>query len=311
MSSMSSTSSSTRSSPSAPSEATPADAPSSAMLLAEIERSLAAHLDAQPQVPPRLLAAARHAVLGGGKRLRPLLCLRSALAVGGRLEKALDAASAIEFVHAFSLVHDDLPALDDDDLRRGRPTVHKAFDEATAILAGDFLLAVAAQAAASSPVDALRVLRELLAATNEMIFGQIEDTLGGTDPQLPEAEQLRQIHARKTGALIEAACRLGGICAGADAPRLAALDRFGRVIGQMFQAVDDLLDETQTTQHLGKAAGKDREAGKLTYPRVHGLDGTRRLVESMRAEAIDALAPLDGAADPLRVLVEDLAVRTK
>jgi len=287
------------------------ESPTRETLLAIVERSLAAHLDAQPDPPPRLIAAARHAVLGGGKRLRPLLCLQSALALGGRVEDALDAAVAVEFVHAFSLVHDDLPALDDDDLRRGRPTVHKAFDEATAILAGDFLLAIAAQAAAASPVDGRRSARDLLAATNEMIFGQVQDTLGGTDPTLPEAEQLRTIHARKTGALIAAACRLGAIAARAKPTSLDALDRFGRTIGQMFQAVDDLLDETQTTEHLGKAAGKDRDAGKLTYPRVHGVDGTRRLVEAMRLEAIEALADLGDAADPLRRLVEDLAVRTK
>jgi len=289
----------------------PSAAPTRETLLEEIERRLAAHLDAQPDPPAALLEAARYAVLGGGKRLRPLLCLRSALAVGGRLEDALDAAVSVEFVHAFSLVHDDLPALDDDDLRRGRPTVHKAFGEAIAILAGDFLLAVAAQAAAASPIDAERSAREVLAATNEMIFGQVQDTLGGTDPSLPADEQLRAIHARKTGALITVACRLGGIAGRAEATRLAALDRFGTVIGQMFQAVDDLLDETQTTEHLGKAAGKDRDAGKLTYPTVHGVEGTRRLVETMRREAIDALGGFGAAADPLRELVEDLAVRTR
>jgi len=308
---MSSTSSSTEPASTEPAIVAAGTTPPSEALRAQIERTIAEHLDAQPNPPPRLLEAARHAVLGGGKRLRPMLVLRSALAVGGRVEDALDVAVAVEFVHAFSLVHDDLPALDDDDLRRGRPTLHKAFDEATAILAGDFLLAVAAQAATASPVDGRRSVRELLAATNEMIFGQVQDTLGGTDPTLPQAEQLREIHARKTGALIAVACRLGGIAARADDRSLAALDRFGRVIGQMFQAVDDLLDETQTTEHLGKAAGKDRNAGKLTYPRVHGLDGTRRLVESMRREAIEAIAPLDASADPLRRLVEDLAVRTR
>ncbi|MGA0418837.1 MAG: polyprenyl synthetase family protein [Phycisphaerales bacterium] len=296
---------------SSPCDSSAGSAPATSTLLDKIERALADRLDAQPDPPPRLLAAARHAVLGGGKRLRPILCLRAALAVGGRIEDAVDVASAVEFVHAFSLVHDDLPALDDDDLRRGRPTVHKAFDEATAILAGDFLLAVAAQSAAASPVDAGRATRELLAATNEMIFGQLQDTLGGTDPSLPEADQLRAIHARKTGALIAVSCRLGALAGRADEPTVAALDRFGGVLGQMFQAVDDLLDETQTTEHLGKAAGKDREAGKLTYPRIHGIEGTRRLIESMRESSLAAISDLGRVADPLRDLVEDLAVRTR
>lgn len=280
-------------------------------LLEAIEETLAAQLDAQAEAPPRLLEAARYAVLGGGKRLRPLLCLRSAIAAGGRAEAALLAAASVEFVHAFSLVHDDLPALDDDDLRRGRPTVHRAFDEATAILAGDFLLAVAVETVAASQIEPQRSTRELLAATNRMIFGQVYDTLGGTDPALPREQQLRGIHERKTGAMIRVSCRLGAIAASASPACFAALDAYGVVIGQMFQAVDDLLDETQTTEHLGKAAGKDREAGKLTYPGVHGIEGTRSLVESMRAEAMRSLAPLGPEAEPLRSLAEELATRTR
>ena len=284
---------------------------SSTALLDAIETTLAARIEAETDAPPRLLEAARYAVLGGGKRLRPLLCLRSAIAAGGRYEDALLPGAAAELVHAFSLVHDDLPALDDDDLRRGRPTVHKAFDEATAVLAGDFLLTLALGTVAASKVDPSRATRELIRATNAMIYGQVYDTLGGTDPTLPLEAQLRGIHERKTGAMIRVSCRLGAIAGGASHEAFQALDAYGIVIGQMFQAVDDLLDETQSTEHLGKAAGKDRDAGKLTYPRVHGLEGTRSLIESMRREAIEALSPLGETAEPLRSLAEDLATRTK
>lgn len=280
-------------------------------LLAKVEQELADRLDRQVDAPPRLLDACRYAVLGGGKRLRPLLCLRSAEAVGGRVEDALPAAAAVEFVHAFSLVHDDLPALDDDDLRRGRPTLHRAFDEAMAVLAGDFLSMLAIETVGELRQEPERATRELVRATNSMIFGQVYDTLGGTDPSLPPAEQLRAIHDRKTGAMIAVSCRLGGLSAAADPEAMRSLDRYGAVIGQMFQAVDDLLDETQTTEHLGKAAGKDREAGKLTYPRVHGIDGTRRIVAGMLEESLNALRPFGTAAEPLRALAEDLARRTR
>lgn len=297
--------------PSAPAHRVTRHAADTNDLLAKVEQELADRLDRQVDAPPRLLEACRYAVLGGGKRLRPLLCLRSAEAVGGRIDDALPAAAAVELVHAFSLVHDDLPALDDDDLRRGRPTLHRAFGEAMAILAGDFLSTLAVETVGELRHAPERATRELVRATNAMIFGQVYDTLGGTDPSLPPAEQLRAIHDRKTGAMIAVSCRLGGLSAAADPEALRSLDRYGAVIGQMFQAVDDLLDETQTTEHLGKAAGKDREAGKLTYPRVHGLDGTRRLVAEMLEEAVAAVRPLGSAADPLRVLAEDLARRTR
>lgn len=287
-------------------ESTPTQA-----LLEAVEATLASRIDAETEAPPRLLEAARYAVLGGGKRLRPLLCLRSAIAAGGRHEDALLSAAAVELIHAFSLVHDDLPALDNDDLRRGRPTLHRAFDEATAVLAGDFLMTIAMGAVAASPVDPQSATRELVQATNAMIFGQVYDTLGGTDPSLPLEVQLRSIHDQKTGAMIRVSCRLGAIAAGASTVAFKALDAYGIVIGQMFQAVDDLLDETQSTEHLGKAAGKDRDAGKLTYPRVHGLEGTRSLIETMRRQAIASLSPFGEEAAPLRSLAEDLATRTK
>ncbi len=286
-------------------------APSTEELLAHVESHLAAAIDGAMEAPPRLLEAARHAVLGGGKRLRPLLCIRAALAAGGRVDEALHSATAIELIHAFSLVHDDLPALDNDDLRRGRPTVHRAFGEAMAILCGDFLLGLACATISEGPVEPLRATQELLHATNRMIFGQVFDTLGGTDSSAEADEQLRAIHALKTGALILVSCRLGGIAAAAPPAIVSSLDHYGIALGQMFQAVDDLLDETQTTEHLGKAAGKDRDAGKLTYPRVHGLEGTRTRIEGLRVKALAAISGMGPEADPLRQLAEELATRSR
>lgn len=289
----------------------PSAAPRSDRLLEQVEASLERCLECHPDAPPRLLEACRHAVLGGGKRMRPRLCVLSAEAAGGTLAAALPAACAVELVHCFSLVHDDLPALDDDDLRRGRPTVHRAFGEATAILAGDYLLGIALETLLRSGPRGGDLAAELSAATNRMIIGQVWDTLGDTGEALSPAAQLRRIHGDKTGALITAACRLGGIAAGADPGRLASLTAFGTAIGQMFQAVDDLLDETQSSEHLGKTAGKDLKAGKLTYPLVHGQSGTREAIRHLHVEAVAALSPLGAEADPLRQLAEGLAVRTR
>jgi geranylgeranyl diphosphate synthase type II len=280
-------------------------------LLDSVETALSETLLLHRDAPPRLIEACRHAVLGGGKRLRPLLCLRCCEAVGGRGADALPAACAVELVHCFSLVHDDLPALDDDDLRRGRPTVHRAFDEATAILAGDYLMGLAFETLLGHARHGARLAAELATATNRMIVGQVWDTLGETREGLPAAAQLRRIHRDKTGALILGACRLGAICGGADEEALAAITTFGDAAGEMFQAVDDLLDETQSTEHLGKASGKDREAGKLTHPAVHGLDGTRAAIEALRVRAIEALRPFEGAGEPLAALAEQLAARTR
>ncbi|MFZ9915443.1 MAG: polyprenyl synthetase family protein, partial [Phycisphaerales bacterium] len=246
-----------------------------------------------------------------GKRLRPILILESARACGGSVDDALPAAVAMEFVHAFSLVHDDLPALDDDDMRRGRPTCHVAFGEAMAILGGAALLAGAAIGAAACPRNGDAAAQLLLHATCDMIAGQVHDTLGGFPDDLALPARLELIHRKKTGALIEASCRMGALAAGADAARVAALGRYGERIGLMFQIVDDLIDATQSAEHAGKATGKDADAGKLTYPSVHGLEGSRREVARLHAEALEALAPLGAAADPLRNLLGYLARRTK
>lgn len=266
--------------------------------------------DADAELAPRLREAMRYAALGGGKRVRPILVLRAAEAAGGRHADAMPAAVALELVHCFSLVHDDLPALDNDDLRRGRPTAHKAFGEALAILAGDALLSTAMEVALRSPVNTAEIARELAEATTAMISGQVYDTLGGFAGTPGPDERLRLIHRNKTGALIRCACRMGALAADGPA-HLPALTAYGQALGLMFQVVDDILDETQSTAHLGKAAGKDRDAGKMTYPAVHGLEESRRTVERLRQEALDAIAPLGPEAEPLRAAAVALAIRTR
>ena len=279
-------------------------------LLAEVEAALVGTLDAH-DLAPRLREAMRYAALGGGKRVRPMLVLRACEAVGGRRADAMPAAVALEFVHCFSLVHDDLPALDNDDLRRGRPTTHKAHGEALAILAGDALTSVAFEVALDSPVRPAEIARELGAATTAMISGQVYDTLGGFAGAEGAAERLKLIHDNKTGALIRCACRMGALCGSPDEARLEALGTYGDAMGLMFQAVDDILDETQSTEHLGKASGKDRDAGKLTYPAVFGLDESRRHVDTLLDRSMQALRPLGTAAEPLRDLAKALATRTR
>lgn len=277
---------------------------------AAIEARLAHHV-AHADYAPNLRDAVEYALLGGGKRLRPTLVLACARAAGGAVEDALDAAAAIEMVHAFSLVHDDLPALDNDDLRRGRPTLHRAKGEAMAILAGDALLALAFQAASASRTGALRIVMELSRATNAMITGQVHDTLGGFPEGMAAVDRLERIHANKTGALLVCSCRMGALSAGASEPLLALLSTWGTLNGIMFQAVDDLIDETQTAEHAGKAVGKDRDAGKLTYPIVHGLERTRSEIERLRTEAIATLSPLGPAGETLGRLTDYLAGRTR
>lgn len=289
---------------------TPSATPLDPALLELVEEGLREFLAAQ-ELPENLRAACLHAVLAGGKRLRPILVLECARAAGASASASLPAAIAIEFVHAFSLVHDDLPALDNDALRRGKPTCHIAFGEAMAILAGDCLLALAPLAAAKSPHAAAAIQEELMRATVRMIAGQVYDTLGGFPDSLAPSARLELIHHNKTGALIEVACRMGALSAGADETTVARLATFGRATGLMFQIVDDLIDATQTAHHAGKATGKDAEAGKLTYPEIHGLDGSRREIARLEAEARAALAHFGAEASPLRSLLEYLVARTR
>lgn len=280
-------------------------------ILATVERALTEAID-ERGLAPRLAEAMRYASLGGGKRVRPVLCVRCGLAAGADETAALlPGAIAFEFVHAFSLVHDDLPALDNDDLRRGRPTTHKAFGEALAILAGDALTSVALEVALASPVRGAQVAAELASATTAMITGQVYDTVGGLPGDPDPAARLRMIHDNKTGALIRCACRMGAVCASPDPARLEALTRYGQAMGLMFQVVDDILDETQSTAHLGKAAGKDRDAGKVTYPAVFGLETSLRHVQDLLGASLEALRPLGQAADPLRDMAHALATRTR
>jgi len=283
-----------------------------AKILAAVEAALQ-RLIQERGLAPRLDEAVRYACLDGGKRVRPLLAIRCGMATGeGELHRLLPAAVAFECIHAFSLVHDDLPALDNDDLRRGRPTAHKAFGEALAILAGDALQSIAIECALTSPRAAQRVATEVARACTDMISGQVLDTLGGFPNDCTDAmEQLRLIHRNKTGALIRGACRCGAIAAGAPETMVERVSQFGDRMGLMFQVVDDILDETQTTQTLGKSAGKDKAQGKLTYPAVHGLDRSREVVAELHHEAIGSLAGLPPAADSLRAMVDSLATRTR
>ena len=265
-------------------------------------------------LPANLREAMAYSLLGSGKRLRPILVIRGCEAVGGDPARALPAAAAIEMIHCFSLIHDDLPAMDDDDLRRGRPTLHRHTSEAMAILAGDAMMGVAFELLATRVDDArlaAGLIRELAAGTNAMIAGQVYDTLGGFNEADEPPARLDTIHRHKTGALIRTAVRMGARCGGADERQLAGLSGYGEAVGLMFQAVDDLLDVTQTTEHLGKTAGKDAHQDKLTYPAVYGLDATREQIDRLRREAHAALDGFDDAARPLRTLCDYLAVRTK
>ena len=260
---------------------------------------------------PRLDAAMRHGVLVGGKRLRPVLVYAAGRALGAA-DDALDApAMAIELIHAYSLVHDDLPAMDDDDLRRGQPTVHRAYDEATAILAGDALQALAFEVLARSAQPRLPAMIRTLAEAagrDGMVAGQALDlaAVGGH----PDVSALAAMHGHKTGALIRAAVRLGGLAAVAEEdPRLAALDDYARAIGLAFQIHDDVLDVTGDAATLGKATGADAARDKPTYPTLMGLDGARRRSRELVEEAQAALAPLGEGADALTALARYMIER--
>lgn len=269
-------------------------------------------LDERP-LPANLREAARYALLGPGKRLRPVLVLQACQAVGANAKDAMIPAAAMEMIHCFSLVHDDLPAMDDDDLRRGRPTLHKHTNEAMAILAGDLLMGLAFEIIATRmPAElAAKLITELALGTNDMIAGQVHDTLPAFDPQTPPLERLQTIHKHKTGALIRCSCRMGAMVGGANAQQLQSITRYAEAIGLMFQVVDDLLDVTQTTQQLGKTAGKDVQQDKLTYPAVLGLEATSAEVRRLHTVASEALAPLGAAARPLQVLCDYMAVRDR
>lgn len=281
--------------------------------LAQIEQYLDGCLDARG-LPDNLLDACRYALLGGGKRLRPLLTLLATEAAGGERTYALPAAAATELIHAFSLVHDDLPAMDNDEVRRGMPTMWVKYGQAMAILAGDALQSLAFELLCDPRYSAElsgRLIRELSVATTKMIAGQVYDTLGGVDTRLSPREQLEVIHRNKTGALLCASCRIGALCAGADDAALQRLTDFGDAIGLMFQIMDDVLDVTQPSEHLGKRAGKDLDAGKMTFPGVLGLELSRREIARLHAAARQAIEPFGSAGVLLAEVADYLAIRTK
>jgi farnesyl diphosphate synthase len=285
-----------------------------AAIQARVEAALERCLPSRDQPPQRLHEAMRYAVLGGGKRVRPLLAFAAGEAVGASAERVEAVACAVELIHAYSLVHDDLPCMDDDVLRRGRPTVHVEFDEATALLAGDALQAAAFELlsdvpAGGEPGAQLEMVRLLARAAGSrgMAGGQAIDLASvGKSLTLPELEFM---HILKTGALIRASVTLGAHCGSPSPPALDRLDHYAKVIGLAFQVVDDTLDAAASTATLGKTAGKDAEQGKPTYVSLLGLARSRELAEELRGEAHNALAEFDARADMLRELADFVVLR--
>ena len=264
-----------------------------------------------------LFEAMEYSAMSGGKRLRPILVRAAARAVGGDPDAVLPAACAIEFIHTYSLIHDDLPAMDDDDLRRGRPTLHKVYGEAMAILAGDALLTLAFQVMASPwpqepTASARRQATEILARAAGplgMVGGQVADILyEGAEIDL---ELLRFIHRRKTGALITAALLMGGVLAGGSEAQLERLERYGMAAGHAFQVVDDILDVEGDTAILGKQVGSDEARGKSTYPSLMGLEASRQKARELVAQAQEAVAPFGEAAAPLRAIADYIVTRRR
>lgn len=289
--------------------------------IARVERGLDLHVPAATTRPTRLHAAMRYSLEAGGKRLRPVLVLSAAelFAATAAYDSAADpvpAAVAIECVHTYSLIHDDLPCMDNDDLRRGRPTAHRQFDEATALLAGDALLthafALLAEAYADRPVLAHALIRELAdaAGSRRLIGGQMEDLLAEKKANATAAE-LEFIHLNKTAAMIEAALVMGGLIGGANEDGINSLRLAGRHLGLAFQIVDDLLDATADTATLGKTAGKDAKVGKTTFVKVHGLDKSRQFAAHHTAAALAALQALPGDTRFLVALFEGMLARGK
>ncbi|HLM47136.1 MAG TPA: farnesyl diphosphate synthase [Myxococcaceae bacterium] len=256
-------------------------------------------------VPPRLHESMRYSLLAGGKRLRPVLCLAFAEAVlkqSSVPRMVEDSACALEFIHTYSLIHDDLPAMDDDDMRRGRPTNHKVYGEAMAILAGDSLLTDAFALVAGGPEPVRGMLcRELAVAAGSagMVGGQVLDIAEDRPAQI---DYLTRMHRLKTGALIRAACRMGVIAAGGDADALARADTYGDTVGLAFQIADDVLDVTGDASAMGKAVGADAAAGRFTFPAVLGLEESKQLAARKVAEAIDAVKTLEPKDGPLAAL---------
>ncbi len=259
--------------------------------------------------PAKLHAAMRHSLFAGGKRLRPVLCAACAEACGAKRAAALFPAAAIECLHTYTLIHDDLPCMDDDDLRRGVPTCHKVYGEAIALLAGDALQALAFELAAQTPVNALEIVRELADAAGSVgvVGGQVEDMLGEHLP--PDADRLRYIQQHKTGDLIVCACRLGVHAAGGAPAALAAATRYAAAAGEAFQIADDLLNATATAEQLGKAVGTDAAREKTTALSVYGPDGAKKRLRELTDAALAALSGFPGDPAPLAALARHIAER--
>jgi len=278
------------------------------------DRALEALIPAAETVPSSIHAAMRHSVFAGGKRLRPVLAHQAAVAIAGSLPEGIEKlGAAIEMIHTYSLIHDDLPALDNDDLRRGKPTCHKAFGEATAILAGDALQTRAFEVLAgldcppAATVQIIGLVANAIGTVDGMIGGQVLDL--ESEQKKPTPELVEAIHRAKTGALIRVSVVAGGVYAGASAGDVSRLDRFGRKAGLAFQIVDDVLDMTADSAQLGKTAGKDQATEKATWPAVYGIEQSRRDAAQLIEEAFAALEPYGSRAEGLKSVARYLVER--
>ena len=280
-----------------------------------IEKTLRACVPAATTKPATIHRAMRYSLLAGGKRLRPVLCCAASEACGGAVRDALPAACAVELVHTYSLIHDDLPCMDNDDLRRGKATSHKVFGEGMAVLAGDALLteafAILASAKPKPPAGAAELVSELARAAGSrgLIAGQVADL--EAEGKKPSEPALYFIHAAKTGVLLRAALKLGGLCGGGSKKQIAALDRFGFALGLAFQIQDDILDATQNAEKLGKTAGKDEAAGKMTFPALYGLEGSRELALRWTDDAVSSLRIFGARGEKLRALASLILSRDR
>lgn len=281
--------------------------------VADVDAAMDAFLPAADELPVSIHKAMRYCVFAGGKRLRPVLCIAAAEACGGRREDVFPAACAVELMHTYSLVHDDLPCMDDDDLRRGRATCHKVYGEGMAVLCGDALLTEAFAVVAKSKGNSRHSVGDLVAelaqagGSRKLIGGQVLD-LEGEGEKLSK-EELVMIHEAKTAALLVTSLRLGAMSANAGSEELEALTAYGYSLGLAFQVIDDILDVTQSTEDLGKTAGKDEAVQKATYPSVLGLEGARKEAERLTGSALDALGIFGGKGVRLREIAEWMLLR--
>ena len=280
----------------------------------KIDRALDGYLPKANTKPVTLHKAMRYSLFAGGKRLRPILCLAAAEACHGSIDNALPLACSLECIHTYSLVHDDLPSMDNDDFRRGRPTCHKVFGEGIAVLAGDALLTIAFQIVSSAKAapryDVAILLREIAVAagSQKLIAGQVADL--EAEGKNVKRDQLQVIHENKTAAILKSSVRLGAMSANADPKKLSAITRFGQRLGLAFQIIDDILDVTQTSEILGKSAGKDVAAKKATYPAVIGLEKSRAEARRLTRQAHNALSIFSNSdAEPLHALANYLLER--